>query len=843
MENKRSELEKVPTPEQGTLVRTTYPHSAISPDLYLDGYGYGNPYNEVESDETAVLRGLWRSVCKHKWLVITITTIVTTLVAIEAMRVRPTYTASTLVEIRKDSPMLVISNSDADPANSVNINTKILMFSSRPLLEDVVIKQGLDRNSKFLDVGRERSWWETVSSLVNRKRKAEQGAAPAQAEGAQAAPEVKGETDSAQTNIEAGRMDRYISVLESGMNVEHIGETQAMRISFTHTDPAVSALVANGLAQSFMQRTFQNKTDSFNRTSEFLDHSTRQLKARVQEAEKRMLDYTRDNNIISSQNNSTLTSDKLMSLHQQAMRAEVDLLLKQSLYDEVRKGNVNQLPDAFTDPKIVELQKAHNQLEIKEAELKVAFGPEHPQVVETVQQMRKIKEQIAASHASLEQKIKSDYERAVRDNESFKGALAQTRTQALQQDQASIQYNILKQDAEISRSLYNQFLQKTNQADLEVAQQQNNVSVIRPARLPRSPDGPNTTTSILLGFLLSLGGSVGLAFFIDRFDNTIKDTKDISRYSQLPTLGIIPAINEQTRRMLSDKGKKRTKSTQLLISLNSAGAQSNGDANNTTVHFLPAANDSNGNVSEAQSTSEGNVILLNNYLSVSEAYRALRTSILLSAAGRPPKTILITSGQPGEGKTTTVINTAISLAQLGSSVLIIDADLRLPSAHKGFSVKRTRGLSTFLSQDIPLDGMIQKLQLPNLYLLPCGPIPPNPAELISSEKMREMLEMLETRFDYILIDSPPLMYVTDPLILSTLVEGVVLVVQGGKCTRDVLRQSRQMLGSVSAKILGVVLNNVTSKHQKYYESTYYANYGSYAQRVDDERVSDMLSGS
>jgi capsular exopolysaccharide synthesis family protein len=557
-----------------------------------------------------------------------------------------------------------------------------------------------------------------------------------------------------------------------------------------------------------------------------------------------MLDYTRDNNIISSQNNSTLTSDKLMNLHQQAMRAEVDLLLKQSLYDEVRKGHVNQLPDAFTDPKIVELQKAYNQLEIKESELRVVYGPDFPDVKETVQQMKKIKEQIAASHASLEEKIKSDYERAMRDNESLKTALAQAKTQALQQDQASIQYNILKQDADISRSLYNQFLQKTNQADLEVAQQQNNVSVIRPARLPGSPDGPNTSTSILLGFILSLAGSVGLAFFIDRFDNTIKDTKDISRYSQLPTLGIIPAINEQTKRMLSDKSKNRTKSTQMLISLNSSAPQSGTDQNGTSIHFLPAANDSNGNVSEAQSTSEGNVILLNNYLSVSEAYRALRTSILLSAAGRPPKTVLITSGQPGEGKTTTVINTAISLAQLGSSVLIIDADLRLPSAHKGFSVKRTRGLSTFLSQDIPLDGMIQKLQIPNLYLLPCGPIPPNPAELISSEKMREMLEMLETRFDYILIDSPPLMYVTDPLILSTLVEGVVLVVQGGKCTRDILRQSRQMLGSVSAKILGVVLNNVSSQHQKYYESAYYANYGSYTQRVpDDERISDVLSGS
>jgi capsular exopolysaccharide synthesis family protein len=189
----------------------------------------------------------------------------------------------------------------------------------------------------------------------------------------------------------------------------------------------------------------------------------------------------------------------------------------------------------------------------------------------------------------------------------------------------------------------------------------------------------------------------------------------------------------------------------------------------------------------------------------------------------------VTSGQPGEGKTTTVINTAISLAQLGASVLVVDGDLRRPSAHKMFEISQSQGLSTYLSREIELEPLIQKLQIPNLSLLPCGPVPPNPAELISSEKMKTMVRELRSKYDHILIDSPPLMNVTDPVILSTLVDGVILVVHGGRSSRQVVQRTRQELTSVGAKIFGVVLNNVDMRREGYdsyyYYSRYYGRYG------------------
>jgi capsular exopolysaccharide synthesis family protein len=218
--------------------------------------------------------------------------------------------------------------------------------------------------------------------------------------------------------------------------------------------------------------------------------------------------------------------------------------------------------------------------------------------------------------------------------------------------------------------------------------------------------------------------------------------------------------------------------------------------------------------------------------SVIESYRMLRTSILLSNAGAPPKTILITSSQPGEGKTTTAVNTSILLAQLGASVLLIDADLRRPAVHMAFNIPHTRGISNYLSGHTPLDDLIVKLPVPNLSVLTCGPIPPNPAELISSDRMKELLRTLSQQFDHILIDSPPMVSVTDPVILSTMVDGLILVVQAGRSTRELARRARRELARVGARVFGVVLNNVNVRREGYDDYDYYRYTSGYG---DDNR--------
>jgi capsular exopolysaccharide synthesis family protein len=764
------------------------------------GYGYGE-------DEKVHLRELWRIVRKRRWLIITIVLLLTGLVTTEMYRTRPTYQASTILEIGKENTALVRSgdlviNDDSDPYYQVNIKTKMLLLNSRELHEDVVADLKLDEDSRFLDRDKGGSLWGALKALAGKR------AAQEESPGTDDVGNQTTDDDRARSAEERKRLAPSVEALEESLTIEPVRDTRGLKVSFTHTNPALAAAVANGVARRFMQSNFQSKTEKFSDTATWLDSSTRELKAKVEQAEQALANYTRENNIFSindgKRESTTLTTDKLARLHDQALRCETERMLKQTLYEELRAGRIAELPEAFTDPKLMELQKQLNDLQTTSAQLGVKYAPKNPKMVEIGQQIAAVKAEIGAGRAALEDKLKIEFERALTDEQSFKRALAATKEEAARENQAAIQYNILKQDLETARGLYTDFLQKTNQAKAQVAEQHNNIRVIERAIAPKKPVGPRRALMIMLAFMVSLTGSVGLVFFLEYLDNTIKNVEDVSRYVQLPALGIIPPISASDSRKLS---KRRSKQI-------GAG----GGAMLSTVGGAAKLNHQR--------------LAPDNRSTAAEAYRALRTSVLLSSAGSPPKTILVTSSQPGEGKTTTVVNTAMSLAQLGASVLIIDCDLRKPSAHKMFGASQTVGISTYLSRDVKIDQLIQKLPMPNMSLLACGPVPPNPAELISSEKMRTMLATLAERYDHILIDSPPIINVTDSVILSRLVDGVILVVHGGRSTRDVVRRGRQELASVGAKIFGVVLNNVDLHGEGYYEGYYHGYYGSEHQAME-----------
>src|SRR5262249_1296478 len=419
--------------------------------------------------------------------------------------------------------------------------------------------------------------------------------------------------------------------------------------------------------------------------------------------------------IFSTDGKETLTTEKLSRLHDQLTRAQTDRLLKQSLYEELKAGRVAQLPETYLDARQTSLKARLGDLQSQAAELAVKFGPKNPKLIEVNQQISITQQQIDVSMQALEDKLKGEYARAVADEKSLGAALDEAKFAAERENQDAIQFSILKQEVETAKSLYTDFLQKTNQANLQVAEQHPSMHVIQPALVPKIPVGPRRTTNTLIALVLSLGAGGGLVFFLEYLDNTIKRVEDVSRYIQLPALGVIPAISTSPARQLL--GKKKT-------AKHPAGSIT-GRGQSATSQALVGRLESGGGHSSA-----------------AEAYRALRTSVLLSTAGSPPKTLLVTSGQPGEGKTTTVVNTAISLAQLGAEILIIDADLRKPNVHKVFGLDPGRGLSTYLSRNANIDALVQKPALPHLSVLTSGPIPPNPAELISSDKMREMLRML-----------------------------------------------------------------------------------------------------
>lgn len=789
--NFEKSIQKTLTTEETAIMR---PFTAARPTTLSYGYGY----NGLEGDPSGGihLRDVWRIIRKRKWLVILISALVTILITIEVHRTPSIYRAQSDIVVNKDAPTFVQAKDQVIQIDeSDNLNTNKIIIKSRPLLEDVVISLKLDQNPKFVESLQKKSFVDAIRDIGYRLSGGAFGGRKEPA--VSSIPAARQE----RTQEESVRLQPYVNILKSKLNVETVPDSRVMRISFEHTDPEIAAAVVNSAAKNFMDSNFERKTAKFADTSNWLDRSTRELKAKVQEADQALAEYTRRNGIFSTEGKESLTTDKLTSLHSQATKAEMDRMIKESLYEEVKQGRVAQLPENFSDPKLTLLQADLQKLQVESSQLTVTYGPENPRVAEIEQKIKTYQNQIAESRRLLEEKLRADFERAVRDEGSVRRALDRAKAEAVQQNQAAIQFNILKEEVDTAKELYSGFLQKTKQADLQLAEQHNNLRVIEPAEVPGSPVGPMRFRTILIGLLVSLVGGVGLALFLEYLDNTVKSVEDIVRVAQLPTLAVIPSINAITQRQLAAKKKSNEE------------AENRGSDTSLTP------------VSSAIASKPQKLINLDQLSSVVEAYRMLRTSVLLSAAGNPPKTILFTSGQPGEGKTTTAINTAISLSQLGASVLLIDADLRRPTVHRVFKMNQTQGLSTYLSRQVEIDPLIQKIWVPNLSILPCGPIPPNPAELISSERMRDLLRQLTEKYDHVLIDSPPLTNVTDPVILSTMVDGVILVVQAGRSTRDLVRRARTELSSVGAKIFGVVLNNLDIKREGY--DSYLSTYGSY----------------
>jgi capsular exopolysaccharide synthesis family protein len=340
------------------------------------------------------------------------------------------------------------------------------------------------------------------------------------------------------------------------------------------------------------------------------------------------------------------------------------------------------------------------------------------------------------------------------------------------------------QRLETNKQYLNTLLQKQREVQIAQGDTGSEVNIENYSRVPRSPVGPARLRNVAIAFLLSLVAGIGLAFLLDFLDDTVKSLDDVDRYIHLPALAMIPAGGHRAPR----------------------------------VKGLPQANPG-----PSESTA---LAMVDDVRSpIAESYRHLRTSLLLSSAGQPPRTILVTSSQPSEGKTTTAINTAFMLAQTGAEVLIIDCDLRRPRLHTQFEVANSKGLTTWLSGEKDLDNLLQSYpKTPNLKILTSGPVPPNPAELLGSEEMRRLLGLLSERFAHIIIDSPPAISFTDASILSTMVDGVMLVVHGGRSSRAVVRRAKQQLLDVGAHIFGVVLNNVKVESQDYYYSGYYSNY-------------------
>jgi len=425
-------------------------------------------------------------------------------------------------------------------------------------------------------------------------------------------------------------------------------------------------------------------------------------------------------------------------------------------------------------------------LKQKKAQLLLTDTEESPEVKDLTEQINSVEKQLsdARSHATsvVTTNLETNYRKALAREQALRESFRKQRDETVTQNQAAINYNILKQEIETNKGLLEGLMQRAKENDVSMAGTPNNIHVVDYASEPTAAVGPRRVQSVFIAVALSLAFGVALALFLEYLDDTVKSPEDVERGLRLPALAVIPLAGRTA--------------TQRFLPIAQKTQRSNG----------------NGNGRELLINTEGPSLQ-------AEAYRHLRTSVLLSTAGRPPRTLLVTSSMPSEGKTTTVVNMATVLAQTDSQVLVIDADMRRPRLHQVFGMENRAGLSSVLSSEISeneLLSVISRYKDSNIHLLPSGPIPPNPAELLGSEQMRHLIDKASGQFKYVIIDSPPIASFTDGVLISSIVDGVLLVVQGGKTSRQVVKRTRQMLHEIGAKVIGVVLNKIDLRSQEYY---------------------------
>ncbi len=800
-----NQLDRFRPQDEAFLIRP----SAATPLTSLDQLRYSN-YNPGPANEGFNAREYWRKIRKRKWLVLSIVFIATTVVSIESYRNKSIYQATAKVAVDKTGVDVKIGDVTVSDS-SERVKTLMLQLQTYPLLEEVVEKLQLDQNPRFLDIIERRSVVDAVKTISQKFYQPSSGS-----EGTKLPviePPVTDELSLEDLNRpeeEKQKLVPYVKTLQGNLSIEQIPETNAIEISFLHTDPTIATSVANGVANVFKDKNFEITSKSINETKKFVDYQARRLKADMEQAQQELTAYSNNKDLLSMSDKDTLIAEKLADIYDKSLTKQSDRILKEAIYEEVAGGRILQLPEAFGDPKSGDIQAQLDKLQVERAGLEAKFGPEKPELKAVVDRIAVLQNLKSEKTTNLAEQLKADFNRAAREEVLLKKALEEAKSEVKTQNVALINFNILKQKVDTTTSLYQEFMSKASQVDIELGKQSNNLRVIEPAR-EGILVGPRRMRSIIMGILLSMIAGIGLALLIEYMDNTVKNVDDVARAAQLPTLALIPSMNAQSLRVL--KAKKKAELKAMKKSQISSGK---------TLDI--------GGIAPRSLQPQGNKLAtLNGLSSVVEAYRMLRTSVLLSSAGKPPRTIMVTSSQPGEGKTTTVVNTAISLAQLGASVLVIDADLRRPAVHKTFKLPHTRGLSSYLSgSNSQIEDFIIKLAIPNLSVLTSGPVPPNPAELVSSDRMKDLLSYLCGKYDHIIVDSPPLISVTDPVILSTMVDGSILVVQSGRSTRDLVRRARQELNSVGAKVFGVVLNNVDVKREgydEYYYNRYYSSYG------------------
>lgn len=522
--------------------------------------------------------------------------------------------------------------------------------------------------------------------------------------------------------------------------------------------------------------------------TDWLSKNLAELKKKVENSERELQEFMTKEKIVSmpaldkaERISENIVSQRLSELNTEVTRAKADRITLETMINEMqilsqKPEMIEAIPAAIDNGLVQQLKAEYARLQGEYSLISEKYGPKHPRMEQLASQIKEIRDKISLEVNKIARSVEIRYKASLARETTLMTALEEQKQEALDLNKKAIRYGILKREVESNKQMYENFLMRLKETSVTAGLKSSNIRIIDPARVPGSPIKPRVKLNLILAIITALTLGIGMAFFFEYLDNTLRTPEDIENYLRIPSLGVITTFK-------TDKGHQ---AKEELIS-----------------------------ISEPRSN-------------VSEALRNLRTNVIYLSYDPPRKLLLFTSALPMEGKTLICANLAVVLAQTGKKVLLIDTDMRKPRLHRLFGMERESGIAQYLIGEAQPGEIIQETKVANLKIVTCGDIPPNPSELLGSERMINFLARAREEFDYVLLDSPPVASITDSLVLAGQVDGTIMIIKASDTAREPVRHGLKQLEEVKAKVLGAVLNQVDLKRERYYYHYYYRYYKSYS---------------
>lgn len=758
---------------------------------------------ESAGDEQQLIRNLFGTLRKHWVLILSLNLAVTAAAIIYTAQKPDFYKASSRIQVNAEmnpasdkGGSVVVNSVGGDPAY---FTTQLQILEGAGLLRRVVKTLDLEHNQAFLNPQRGKSLtvWENVRKMFGFYR-------PPAAETARLPLAASKEGLSLQNgnprdpDQEAQKLAPFVATLRKNLSVSPVKdtrtstrETRLIEVEYSHADPAVAAKIVNTIGDIYVLQNLEQKVKSNASAGDFLQKRVAELQSDIRQGEERLINYSKSNQIVSLDTDQNTVVKRFSDLGVKLGQAENDRISAQTAYQAAMQNRMRTATAESKDAQVVSLESKLGELRQKLLQLKTDYTDEWFEVVQIKKQIASAENQLSSLRqrasdiqtSTLEEKLN---EAAARERD-LRAEFDKQRAQVMQQNVASINYKIIQQEIETNKSLLNNLLLRSRENDVILNGTPNNVLVADRALEPTAPAGPERSKNVLIAFVASLALGIGLAFALDWFNDSLKYSENLERSIGIPILAAIPSAPQSL-----------------------------------TMKMLP------GNFGFSQKSRRikriGNLDAFDKP-EFSEPYLQLRTYLMLSTAGGPPQTILVTSGIAGEGKTLTSLMLARTLAESGKPVLLIDADMRFPRVHLVKGLPNNSGLTTLLTAEELNADLIEKTiikdSVANLDILTAGERSASPANLLSSQEMSDLLIALTGKYAHIIIDSPPVLYFADSIIMSTLTDAVIIVAREHISFNQGVLKTRKMLQNVGANIIGMVVNGVARKLTGYNNYKYY----------------------